>query len=211
MFAKIQIGLGIKGSYYFRAVSESWDESVIKEIASLGHEVGYHYETMDTANGDISKAWDMFRYNLDKLRKLADVQTICMHGSPYSKFDNKKLWEKYDYKGLGIIGEPYFDINFNEVFYLTDTGRRWDGWKVSIRDKVSQQDEWAKKGLVFHSTNDVINSLEENRFPNIAMFTFHPQRWHNNTLSWIKELVYQNIKNQVKKAILYRNKIRKMS
>jgi hypothetical protein len=202
MFAKIQIGLGIKGSYYFRAVSESWDESVIKEIASLGHEVGYHYETMDTANGDISKAWDMFRYNLDKLRKLADVQTICMHGSPYSKFDNKKLWEKYDYKGLGIIGEPYFDINFNEVFYLTDTGRRWDGWKVSIRDKVSQQDEWVKRGLVFHTTDDIIKAVKLGKFPDKTMITTHPQRWTDNPILWTKELVWQNTKNIIKKLFL---------
>ena len=46
-FARIQADLGIKGSYYFRAVPESWDEEIIKEIASLGHEIGYHYETMD--------------------------------------------------------------------------------------------------------------------------------------------------------------------
>ena len=24
---------------------------------------------------------------------------------------------------------------YNQVFYLTDTGRRWDNWKVSVRDK----------------------------------------------------------------------------
>ena len=27
--------------------------------------------------------------------------------------------------------------DFNKVFYLTDTGRRWDGHKVSVRDKVN--------------------------------------------------------------------------
>ena len=57
------------------------------------------------------------------------------HGSPRSRWDNQKIWQKYDYKKLGIIGEPYFDIDYNQVFYLTDTGRRWDGWKVSVRDK----------------------------------------------------------------------------
>ena len=36
----------------------------------------------------------------------------------------------------GIIAEPYFDLDFDEVFYLTDTGRRWDGDDVSVRDKV---------------------------------------------------------------------------
>ena len=59
-----------------------------------------------------------------------------MHGSPRSKWDSRDIWQKYDYKKPGIIAEPYFDINFDEVFYLTDTGRRWDGWKVSLRDKL---------------------------------------------------------------------------
>jgi len=38
-FARIQHEMGIRGSYYFRAVPESWDEDIIKEIHSLGHEV----------------------------------------------------------------------------------------------------------------------------------------------------------------------------
>ena len=62
-FAKIQAELGVKGSYYFRSVPESWDEDIIKEIVALGHEVGYHYENMDTCNGDVDKAWDDFRYH----------------------------------------------------------------------------------------------------------------------------------------------------
>jgi len=213
-FAKIQAEYGIKGSYYFRAVPGSWDERIIKEIADLGHEVGYHYENMDTCRGNVDKAWDDFRYNLDKLRMLVDVKTICMHGSPRSKFDNKDLWKKYDYRSLGIIGEPYYDIDFNKVFYLTDTGRRWDGWKTSVRDKVPQQEEWIKQGLVFHSTQDIINAFNEGRslslpdrqtgsveVPNQIIFTMHPQRWHNHTLHWAKEFVLQNIKNQIKRIL----------
>jgi hypothetical protein len=68
-------------------------------------------------------------------------------------FENSKnIRKKYDYRKLSFPREPYFDIDFNKVFYLTDTGRRWDGWKTSIRDKVPQQEAWAKHGLVFHST-----------------------------------------------------------
>ena len=194
-------------------------EKIIKEIVGLGHEVGYHYENMDTAFGKIKDkrpkakvkrgnkeydqlldlAYDDFRYNLDKLRKLVEVKTICMHGSPRSKYDNKAIWDKYDYKSLGIIGEPYFDVNFNEVFYLTDTGRRWDGWNTSVRDKVPQQEVWIKKGLVFHTTDDIIKAANENRLLDKIMFTFHPQRWNDKISPWMKELVLQNIKNQVKK------------
>lgn len=178
-FAQIQAEMGIKGSYYFRAVPESWDESIIKEIASLGHEVGYHYENMDVAFGKlkdqrlkakvkkgsleydnlIDAAYEDFIENLEKLRKLVPVSTICMHGSPKSKFDNKAIWDNYEYKDLGLIGEPYYDVDFDEMFYLTDTGRRWDGWKVSVRDKVPQQQQWNKQGLTFHSTMDIIDAI----------------------------------------------------
>ena len=210
-FAKVQYDLGIKGTYYFRAVPESWDENIIKEVESLGHEVGYHYENMDTCNGDVDKAWDDFRLHLDKLRKLVDVKTICMHGSPRSKFDNKEIWNKYDYRSLQIIGEPYYDVDFDKVFYLTDTGRRWDGWKASVRDKVPQQDQWVKQGLTFHSTQDIIDAVNSGRalsgakVPSKIMFTMHPQRWTEGGLPWLKELVLQNVKNQVKKVLILNN------
>ena len=205
-FAILQNELGIKGSYYFRAVPESWDVNTIKEIANLGHEVGYHYETMDTAKGNIDLAWDQFRHHLDALRKLVDVKTICMHGSPRSPFDNKELWKKYDYRSLGIIGEPYYDVDFDEVFYLTDTGRRWDGWKTSVRDKVPQQADWIKQGLVFHTTNDIISALNTSKLPDKIMFTMHPQRWNDGGLPWLKEFVSQGIKNEIKKVLIARSK-----
>ncbi|AFN75901.1 hypothetical protein MROS_2671 [Melioribacter roseus P3M-2] len=53
------------------------------------------------------------------LRKNFDIKTICMHSSPKSKYDNKLIWTKYDYRNLGIFGEPYFDVTFNEVAYFT--------------------------------------------------------------------------------------------
>ena len=52
-FARIQHDLGIKASYYFRAVPESWNVDIIKEISALGHEVGYHYEDIDFAQQNL--------------------------------------------------------------------------------------------------------------------------------------------------------------
>ena len=210
--ANLENEIGVKGSYYFRAVPESWNENIIKEISSMGHEIGYHYENLS----EISKtksvrseeqlfelAFDDFRRNLGKLHTLAPVKTICMHGSPLSKWDSRDLWKQYDYKPLGIIGEPYFDIDFSKVFYLTDTGRRWNGFKVSRRDRIPQyQDQWEKEGLLFHSTQDIIDAANEGRLPNQIMITVHPQRWTNKPMPWTKELVWQGIKNQVKRRMI---------
>ena len=145
-FAKIQNKFGIKGSYYFRTVPQSFDEEIIKKIADLGHEIGYHYENLDHSQGDYEKAINDFESNLEKFRKIYPIKTICMHGSPLSRFDNRDIWKKYDYRDYGIIGEPYFDIDFDQVFYLTDTGRRWDGNHVSVRDKIGTEDRRPETG-----------------------------------------------------------------
>ena len=201
-FAQIQHDLGVRGSYYFRAVPESWDEKIIMEIHALGHEIGYHYENLTTCKGNIVLAIEDFKLNLKHLRNLVPVSTICMHGSPRSPYDSKDLWKAFDYRIFDIIGEPYFDLNFDRLFYLTDTGRRWDGWKISVRDKMPQQEKWAKNGLIFHSTSDIIDAANEGRLPDKIMMTFHPQRWNDKPLPWLKELVFQNIKNQGKRVLI---------
>jgi len=208
-FARIQAKTGIVGTYYFRMVPQSYNEAIIKEMVALGHEVGYHYETMDTCKGDVDKAYEEFCRNLETFRKLTPVNTISMHGSPLSNFDNRDIWKKYDYKKLGIIAEPYFDINFNELYYITDTGRRWDGHLFNVRDKATKENpvtnpEFLK--LRFHSTKDIIDSVNAGTFPKQAMLNFHPQRWNDALVPWVKELVWQNAKNQVKRVLVRRSR-----
>lgn len=143
-----------------------------------------------------------------------------MHGSPRSKYDNKLRWTKYDYRELGILGEPYLDIDFLEVAYFTDTGRRWNGDKVSVRDKVVMERvgdlETKRMNVVnrdalrvtrgnwprFRKTNSMIQAIEKGRFPKKAMITIHPQRWHDQPFPWIKEWVFQNVKNVAKWGIV---------
>jgi hypothetical protein len=195
-FAQIQAENNVKGTYYFRAVRQSWNKKIITQIHELGHEVGYHYECLTTTKGNLEKGIKDFERNLKKLRELVPVSTICMHGSPMSKHDSKDLWKKYDYRDFGIIGEPYFDVDFKKVFYLTDTGRKWDGDKVSVRDRVDSGFD-----LSFHRTDDIIAAVQASKLPEQIMFTFHPQRWTDNKYQWTKELLLQNTKNIIKRLI----------
>ncbi|NDA63524.1 MAG: hypothetical protein EBX50_16035 [Chitinophagia bacterium] len=204
-FAHIQAELGISGTYYFRMVPQSFDETIIKEIVDLGHEVGYHYETMDTCKGNVDKAYYEFCCNLEKFQKITPIRTISMHGSPMSPYDNREIWKKYDYKKYGIIAEPYFDINFNELFYITDTGRRWDGHLYNIRDKATNENPITNPdflNLRFHSTHDIIKAVQNEQFPKQAMLNFHPQRWNDKLIPWLKEFMWQNIKNQGKRMLV---------
>ena len=197
--ARIEYSMGVQASYYFRVVEQSNKPGIIKDIVGLGHEVGYHYEDMSICGGDVEKSLMHFERQLAYFRQFYPVKTICMHGAPRSKYDSKDLWKSYDYHDFGIIGEPYFDVDFSKVFYLTDTGRRWDGFNVSVRDKVPvYQDEWIKQDWVYHATDDLISAISNGSMPKQVMMTTHPQRWTNNSFFWLKELCCQSVKNAVK-------------
>ena len=204
--AQIEHSLGVQASYYFRIVPQSNKPEIIKQIAGLDHEIGYHYEDMSICEGNTEKAIEHFSKQLGYFRQYYPVKTICMHGSPRSRFDGRDVWTKYDYHDYGIIGEPYFDVDFSKVFYLTDTGRRWDGFNVSLRDKVPvYQDEWVRQGLVFHGTDDIIDAIEKEKLPNQLMMTTHPQRWTDRRGEWLKEKATQSTKNMVKRIMVWLN------
>lgn len=206
--AKMEYEKGIRGVYYFRAVTESWDEGIIQQIATLGHEIGYHYENLAFCQGNEEEAYEDFMKNLDRMRELVPVTTIAMHGSPRSKYDPKDLWKKYHYKELEIIGEPYFDLDFSKVLYLSDTGRRWDGHKVSVRDHVNNDlhRELVENGIVIRSTDDLIQAVRKQVLPDQIMINVHPQRWHRSKWLWMEELISQNLKNVVKRLLLQTKK-----
>lgn len=206
-FAQIQHAQNIAGSYYFRIVPQSWDDDIIREMHRLGHEIGLHYEDIAIVrkHGNSSRevlidnGYKHFCKNLERLRALVPVETICNHGSPLSPYDNKMIWEKYDYKTLGIIAEPYLDTDFSITGYLTDTGRRWNGHAVTVRDRIGEG------GLTFpdiRTTHQLIRAIEERRLPNRLMLTFHPQRWSHSIGGWLSEFILQNLKNGIKRGLV---------
>ena len=112
----------------------------------------------------------------------------------------------YDIHALGIEYEPMLDTDFSKTLYLTDTGRRWDGYKVSVRDKVPQyQEQWQQEGLVFHTTDDIIHALNDIHHPihrKELLINTHPQRWMPFGMQWTVEAVGQWWKNQAKRLIV---------
>ncbi len=204
--ARIEAEEGMQATYYFRMVPESYDEMIIKQIVSLGHRAGYHYECLTTCDGDIAAAYEDFCDNLEKMRNIVPVATACAHGSPRSKWNSQDIWNQYDIHALGIEDEPMLDTDFSTTLYLTDTGRRWDGYKVSVRDKVPEyQERWEREGLMFHTTDDIIKALNTPTHPihryNLLVNT-HPQRWLPFGADWLFEAAAQNIKNIVKWVIV---------
>jgi hypothetical protein len=201
--AKLESSKGIKGTYYFRIVKQSNHPEIIREIAALGHEIGYHYEDLSLADGIYEKAIISFKSNLEYFRTFYPVKTICMHGSPASKWDNRNLWKRYSYRDFAITGEPYFDLDYKNLLYLTDTGRKWNGEKSSVRDKVLQENFTSLKKRLINS-DDILAAASANELPEQLMITLHPQRWSDDLFIWTREYITQKVKNGIKRFIFVR-------
>ena len=140
--AKLEHSYGIKSTYYFRHIEETFKPDIILQMAEMGHEIGFHYEVMDKAKGDPEKAIEIFKKELEDLRKVTEnvteINTVCMHGNPLKPWSNRDLWQKYDFRDFGLTGEPYLSIDYNKVFYLTDTGRTWADLKIRVKDTIDK-------------------------------------------------------------------------
>jgi hypothetical protein len=238
--AEIEAEMGIRGSYHFRAVSSSDVPAIISRIASLGHEIAYHYEDVTTAVKIAGKdkdfpaeelaemAYESFMSNLSYFREYYPVRVISMHGSPGERTDNRLVWKYFDYHECDIICEPYFDLDYSEMLYMTDTGGRWDGDKYNIRDRAIIGNkgeaaafiEWKAKPVrgsllnmtedavklakrhKIHSTKEIILLADSGILPEKLVINTHPQRWHDSIIHWMNESCMQIIKNQIKRLVI---------
>jgi len=229
--AKLEHSYGIRSTYYFRHIEETFKPEIILQMAKMGHEIGFHYEVVDKANGDMDKAIEIFRTELEDLRKVTqnvtEINTVCMHGNPLKPWSNRDLWQKYDFRDFGLTGEPYLSIDYNKVFYLTDTGRTWADLKIRVKDTIDRSESksgekagnksGSKSGnnsnsrsgankkadpRAISSTDDVIRLIQSEKVSQICLLV-HPNRWCEDFDGWAKELLLQNVKNVGKAGIVW--------
>ncbi len=193
--AKIEQEFRIKATYYFRVNSNVFRPEIVQEIESMGHEVGYHYEVLGKAKGNYNKAMELFEYELSELRKICDIKTICMHGDPLSKYDNRDLWKVYDFRDFGIIGEAYLSAG-KDVNYFSDTGRSWNS-KNNLRDFMPDKKE--KKTV--DTTDGMIGLIKSNKINKLYILA-HPERWASGNIGWVVNYMTDFAFNVGKKVLV---------
>ena len=180
--AKLENSIGVRSTYYFRKKPWVFNPLIIKEILKLGHEVGYHYETLSDTGGDLVMGMKLFKKNLKAFRKYVPCKTISMHGRPLKKFDNRLLWNSDNHKilkeDLGVIGEVYLDVDYSEIAYINDTGRNWSSKKANKRDKVS-----SNINANFSNSDELLSFFKNGLIKKIC-FQVHPERWVDNPILW---------------------------
>lgn len=195
IMAKIEHELGIKATYYFRMDDNIFRPDIIQEIRDMRHEVGYHYEVLGKSKGNYKKAIELFEFELREFRKIYNVKTICMHGNPLSKYDNRDLWKYYDFKNFDIIGDAYLSIK--DINYFSDTGR-WNS-RNNMRDFIPEIKNNEK--ITVNSTDDLIDLIKSNKFNNLYIL-IHPERWASTNIEWGFNYMKDFIFNLGKKVLI---------
>ncbi len=195
--AKFEEQHGIKTTYYFRVVGSAYNSKVIKSVAELGHEIGYHYEDLALANGDMNKAHKLFGKHLEDLRELADVKTVAMHGSPLSRHNNVDIWQTGSLADYGLEADAFVSIDYSETPYFTDTGRSWGADTTNLRDKPETKE---KSQSLVESTNDLIEFLRMKDYQRFAI-SAHPERWSTTQLDWMIQLIKDQGVNYTKRIL----------
>lgn len=193
--AELEREFDIVSTYYFRITKSSFNKEIIERISSLGHEIGYHYEDLSLVKGNYDKAIKLFEKHLERIRAIAPVETIAMHGRPLSVYDNRDLWQKYNYKNYGIVGEAFVEVDYSDMYYFTDTGRSWNPGAANLRDKV----DFALSENI-STTDELIDFIRENNDKKIAIVS-HPERWARNMFDYYSSLSFDLSVNVIKGLI----------
>jgi len=194
--ATVEAELGVHSSYYFRAKNQNFNTILIKQIEALGHEVGFHYESLALANGNFQAALSDFKESLRQFKDIAEISTISMHGSPLSKFNNLDLWKRFDrskiFPQLGLLGDVVLDIDYTDTAFITDTGRNWQSEKGNLRDKVNSSIQVDLK-----NSGELLKFIEKSKCKKYVL-QIHPERWSDNLPDWIFQFTKDKLANAVK-------------
>lgn len=162
----------IRASFYFRCHASGFEWSAIRAIGALGHEVGYHYETLDRCKGDFFAAQRLFLADIHALRAgHVNVETVAAHRAPpvaagyVSNLDLLRARPGL-LRQARLRGDAVASVDFARLTYFSDAGWRWrrcDGTPPGTSTTPGSLDELCAASAQ----------------PDAALYAnFHPQHWY---------------------------------
>lgn len=189
--AQLEASRGAFATYYFRRVGSAYNPPIIRAIADMGHEIGYHYEDFHVARYDPEKAYALYLKNLADIRAIAPVRSIAMHGSPLAKFNNMEIWNHRSFAESGVK-DCILSTDWSDFLFFTDTGRSFDARLTNLRDSIG-----GKRAPGIASSPAVAEYLKTQR-PPLVQVNVHPERWSDDLLAWSRQFATDTAANVVK-------------
>ena len=215
-------------TYYFRRRFFDSDLDLIRKVAGLGHQIGYHYEEVDThqkaPNMQVARdAAGFFIGALLDIDRLGfPIRSVCAHGNPLTDVDNRQVvhlvrdgqyldrlaftFDRAEVKEKisdRLIGDASIDITGEDFdLYIPDTGRF--NPRYNLKDRI---DDCPIAGLA--NLDDFAAILGDPKNRRIYL-NLHPDRWSGDMATWLFDFAFDSAKNLAKRLIgksAYRGKL----
>jgi hypothetical protein len=186
----------LTGSFYFRQHGGQFDLDAMRAVAALGHEIGYHFETLDTCRGDFAQAESLFLENLQLLRAAGfTIRTVAAHGAVPTAptyHANLDLFTRAPdlFARAGLLGETTLSVDFARLIYCSDADWRWRRY------------EHRPPTLTAGTPVSLRAIMAELAGPVAALYlNFHPQQWFARPLTMLSFRARNRIGRRVLPAI----------
>jgi hypothetical protein len=193
--ARLEHRLGVRSTYYFRILPCAFVPSIITAIRDLGHEIGYHYEDWYLAKGDSAKALSLFNSHLARLRELAPVNSIAMHGSPLSRENNMTIWKHHSFADNGV-NDAILSFDYTGYIFFTDSGRTFGPSSANLRDYLGDAEI-----VPSVRTSDDLAAWLAKRPAERIQINVHPERWNMPGFAWVRQWLIDMAANTAKRGL----------
>lgn len=217
--AEIEAERRISTTYYIRRRFFDTNLDMVRTIAGLGHQVGYHYEEVDTHQKapNLQVGRDALGFFIGALLDIDrfgfHIRSICAHGNPMTDVDNRQVVHllrdpevldhlafTYDRDEIRtkiierLIGDASIDITGRDFdLYIPDTGRF--NPRFNLKDRI---DDCAIAGL--KNLDDLDRLLKDSAHRRIYM-NMHPDRWSGDPVTWLFDWSLDTVKNLLKAVL----------
>ncbi len=188
--AKIEKKHNIRATYFVQSYLLFDNVKLLKSISDMGHEVSYHYDVLDSNNGNMTAAIEEFSDTVSKFQKHGfKVGTVCPHGNPLMQRDgwssNKDFFRNKDvvklYPDIFDIVVQAERVVKSQFAYISDVGY---GWKlignIDSNDIVNNGDI---------EIGNIDNMLELVGLHSKVIISSHPHRWSKSYFSALLHLM----------------------
>ena len=183
ILARIEAKYGIRATYYVQANLLKANASKLQEIGFLGHEITYHYDVLDSNDGDYRAAIEEFTSVQNEFLNLGfKVKTVCPHGNPIKIRHGWSSNKDFFRDPLVVKLFPnIFDIVVqlpsikNSYIYISDAAYSW-----KLIGNVHNNDINNKGDIIL---NDMLGFLKNNT--KCVIISTHPHRWQNSKIKVI--------------------------
>ncbi len=205
--AEIEHKYGHRGSYYVQAnlLDNRANIDLLLKMQKMGHEISYHYDVLDSNNGNIDSAIIEFKKNIGLFESHGfKVATVCQHGNPIIERNgynsNRDFFRSQRvqnlYPGLSDIMVNFKEKVQTEYSYFSDAGRVFKFIYDPINNDITDSES---KNIPYKDLDELYNALVTNKGNIISM---HPHRWTKSAFVFLSKTIIFKILKSVAKILV---------